>query len=459
MTNKNALATPETFVYDNNGNLTSDGRWTYTWNENNRLVEIGTNTSAIAAGVKQEKYIYTYDWIGNKVKCEHYEFANNAWILVSTNKRYYDDYNLIYETTEYTNASLQSEVKKYYYGTDLLGSVYGTAGTGGLRMMSINAEDVYTFTNQVGSIEALYSAGQGDESSNGNASTQSPNTLQAEYIYSTYGEVLMKSGDLANKNNITYSTRYQESNTGLVAYTFRHYSPLLHKWINKDPIAEEGGVNIYGFCLNNPIYYFDSLGAAPSSGDPFSWVTSQNNWESSDERKESIDSWKNALAKFKKWFKGKLPKSETYYENSDEVKWIKKSGIASVLRNGYLEKFKDSICSEYGSFDNVKLNFKPWLLRFYEDLPNGLSHFVGSASGVGYKGSQPKPCKVNVRFEITNVTSIESFFRYTYYVSVPGYFAGKMNLLKRVNKKEGFMANSKQIFIWHEEFDCKEKKE
>ena len=248
-------ATPESFTYDANGNLLSDGRWNYTWDAENRLIEVETNLNAASAGVKQEKYVYVYDWTGRKIKAERYEYEDNAWVLVSTNKRYYDDYNLIYETTEYADGS-STEVRKYYYGSDLLGSVYGSAGTGGLRMMSINAEDLFVFNDQVGSVEALYGA---------DAATAAQ--ARAEYIYSSYGEIMMKSGDLADKNNITYSTRYKEGNTGLVSYTYRHYSPRLKKWLSKDPIAENGGLNLYQMVANEPINYWDMLGLS-SGQDP-----------------------------------------------------------------------------------------------------------------------------------------------------------------------------------------------
>ena len=241
-------ATPESFTYDVNGNLLSDGRWNYTWDAENRLVEVETNLSAASAGVKQEKYVYVYDWTGRKIKSECYEYDGDAWVLVSTNKRYYDDYNLIYEATEYADGS-SSEVRKYYYGTDLLGSVYGSAGTGGLRMMSINAEDLFVFNDQVGSVEALFGA-----------ETNTAAQARAEYVYSAYGEVMMKSGDLADKNNIGYSTRYREGNTGLVGYTYRHYSPGLKKWLSKDPIAEQGGLNLYQMVGNDPVGYWDLLG-------------------------------------------------------------------------------------------------------------------------------------------------------------------------------------------------------
>ena len=117
--------------------------------------------------------------------------------------------------------------------------------------MSINTEDLFVFNNQVGSVEALFGT---------DADTAAQ--ARAEYVYSVYGEVMMKSGDLADKNNITYSTRYQEANTGLISYTYRHYSPRLKKWLSKDPIAENGGINLYQMTANDPVNYWDMLGYA-----------------------------------------------------------------------------------------------------------------------------------------------------------------------------------------------------
>jgi YD repeat-containing protein len=37
--------TPEQFAYDADGNLTNDGRWTYTWDAENRLVSLAPNTA------------------------------------------------------------------------------------------------------------------------------------------------------------------------------------------------------------------------------------------------------------------------------------------------------------------------------------------------------------------------------------------------------------------------------
>lgn len=108
-------------------------------------------------------------------------------------------------------------------------------------------------------IENLYSAAGGAQ----NSSSQVLGSLLAEYTYSAYGDVLMKSGMLADKNHVTYSTRYSEGNTGLIYYTYRHYAPRLHKWINKDPIAEQGGINLYQILGNDTVGNLDNFGFSP----------------------------------------------------------------------------------------------------------------------------------------------------------------------------------------------------
>ncbi len=34
---------------------------------------------------------------------------------------------------------------------------------------------------------------------------------------------------------------------------YRYYSPELGRWLNRDPIGEEGGLNVYSFLRNAPI--------------------------------------------------------------------------------------------------------------------------------------------------------------------------------------------------------------
>ncbi|MDT8392131.1 MAG: RHS repeat-associated core domain-containing protein [Lentisphaeria bacterium] len=45
-----------------------------------------------------------------------------------------------------------------------------------------------------------------------------------------------------------------------VAYGRRSYSPVLGRWINRDPIGEKGGFDLYVFLRNSPLGVFDFLG-------------------------------------------------------------------------------------------------------------------------------------------------------------------------------------------------------
>jgi uncharacterized protein RhaS with RHS repeats len=43
-----------------------------------------------------------------------------------------------------------------------------------------------------------------------------------------------------------------------------YYDPGVQRWINRDPIGEPGGINLYGFVNNNPISTVDQLGLWPA---------------------------------------------------------------------------------------------------------------------------------------------------------------------------------------------------
>ena len=52
------------------------------------------------------------------------------------------------------------------------------------------------------------------------------------------------------------------SEAGLVSYLRRFYRPDHGRWLNRDPIEERGGANLYGFCANTPALYWDGYGLA-----------------------------------------------------------------------------------------------------------------------------------------------------------------------------------------------------
>lgn len=50
------------------------------------------------------------------------------------------------------------------------------------------------------------------------------------------------------------------SRPGVADYTYRYYDPNTGRWPSRDPIDEEGGLNLYGFVSNSPADSYDYLG-------------------------------------------------------------------------------------------------------------------------------------------------------------------------------------------------------
>ncbi|MFA7231782.1 MAG: RHS repeat-associated core domain-containing protein, partial [Victivallaceae bacterium] len=67
-------------------------------------------------------------------------------------------------------------------------------------------------------------------------------------------------GDMQNDFDYRFSSEVFDSETGLVYYNFRYYSPELGRWLSRDPLEEAGGWNLYGMVNNNPVYFYDRYG-------------------------------------------------------------------------------------------------------------------------------------------------------------------------------------------------------
>jgi len=83
--------------------------------------------------------------------------------------------------------------------------------------------------------------------------------LVAAVEYTPYGRAINSFGTLADYP-IGFSGQYTDWETGLVYYGLRYYMPKHGRFINRDPIEEAGGTNLYGFCGNGPVDGFDMLG-------------------------------------------------------------------------------------------------------------------------------------------------------------------------------------------------------
>ncbi|MCW3059473.1 MAG: tRNA3(Ser)-specific nuclease WapA, partial [Capsulimonas sp.] len=60
---------------------------------------------------------------------------------------------------------------------------------------------------------------------------------------------------------------YTDRETGLLCLTHRYYDPGTGRFVNRDPIGYDGGVNLYGFAGGNPVNNADPSGFAPSDAE------------------------------------------------------------------------------------------------------------------------------------------------------------------------------------------------
>jgi RHS repeat-associated protein len=84
------------------------------------------------------------------------------------------------------------------------------------------------------------------------------------YAYTAFGEV--SAFDMAGNPVVTPTTRFLYtgrewiSELGLNDHRHRFYLPSLGRWLSRDPIEEQGGLNLYGYVYNSPTNYVDPDG-------------------------------------------------------------------------------------------------------------------------------------------------------------------------------------------------------
>ena len=93
---------------------------------------------------------------------------------------------------------------------------------------------------------------------NGNITQKLDNSgnVVMNVAYDPFGNVI--SGALTGEYG--FSTKPFVDGIDWYYYGYRFYDPALGRWLNRDPIGEQGGLNLYGFVGNNGINRFDYLG-------------------------------------------------------------------------------------------------------------------------------------------------------------------------------------------------------
>lgn len=83
--------------------------------------------------------------------------------------------------------------------------------------------------------------------------------LASVFAYSPWGQRSLLIGTPALINS-AISGHISLEASGLVVAPFRVYHPGTARWINRDPIQERGGINLYAYVNGNPVLYADGLG-------------------------------------------------------------------------------------------------------------------------------------------------------------------------------------------------------
>ena len=72
-------------------------------------------------------------------------------------------------------------------------------------------------------------------------------------------------------------SKFNEKAVHVADYLYRYYDPLTGRWPSRDPIEEEGGMNLYGYIKNDAIYNVDLVGLLITPlGPPISPVPPSN---------------------------------------------------------------------------------------------------------------------------------------------------------------------------------------
>jgi RHS repeat-associated protein len=212
-------ASAVTQEYDFNGNLTrkieAGSPMTYEWDAANRLIAINNGTG---------RSEFEYDGLSRRVHIVEKE----SGVVTSDRRFVWSGLTLAEErdTTD-TNAT-----KRFFS--------QGAQTVGGA-----NTGNYYYAKDHLGSIREL---------------TDASSAVRARYDYDPYGRSFKSGGDLDADFGFTGHYVHQRSGMNLAPY--RSYDPNSAKWLSRDPLAEAGGLNLYGYVGNNPVVRVDPLGLA-----------------------------------------------------------------------------------------------------------------------------------------------------------------------------------------------------
>ncbi|MCX6855167.1 MAG: hypothetical protein NTV80_09695, partial [Verrucomicrobia bacterium] len=245
-----AAATGKTYTYDDvnnngvvttnlygNGNMTSDGTRTFTWDAKDRLKKVVTGGMA---------YEWDYDYQDRRVR--EFQYVSTAAKPTIPTRQFIWEGDRIVRERQGTNATA--------------GTVLRTHFSGGYAEGPSMAAYYLTVSDHLGNVRDVVA---GPSVTYASSPPLAP--AAARYDYSVFHRPVRQANGSADSPATTPSLLiagryYQHTQTGLELALYRAYDPLLGRFINEDPLEEEGGLNLYGYVGNGPLNMIDLLGLA-----------------------------------------------------------------------------------------------------------------------------------------------------------------------------------------------------
>ncbi len=246
------LGTAQAFSYDPVGNrttagnvtnagnqLTADATHAYQYDDNGNL----TRKTLLATGTYTQ---YTYDAENRLTKVEDFVAGNPTAAFTSTYR--YDGLGRRIEKVA------NGQTRRYVYDRDQILLEYDGANTLQARYTHGPRVDELLAVTRSGSTFFYHNDGLNSAS---DLTDGSGATVQS-YSYDVWGNVVNQTGSV--ENPFVFTGRERDSETSLYYYRARYYEPRIGRFIQKDPIGDDQGKNLYPYVQNNPVNRIDPSG-------------------------------------------------------------------------------------------------------------------------------------------------------------------------------------------------------
>lgn len=233
---------------DPDGNQTATGTgWFYEWDGENRLRRARDYDLAPLNGSQQIDY--SYDFQSRRIRKTLRQYNDGVWAVQEDKKFIYDGWNVVAEfDARLSGFSLQVS---YCWGLDASGSLQGAGGVAGLLAVTTGGVNFYPSYDANCNITQYINV-QG--------------SVEAHFEYDAFGQISVSAGTNLSRFPYRFSTKPIEFQSGFYYYGLRFYDCTSGRFVNRDPIAESGGNNLYCFARNSAIGRIDVLGLVACCG-------------------------------------------------------------------------------------------------------------------------------------------------------------------------------------------------